>query len=381
MSTPSRWWERIASGVVSFADKDIFGPAVGVAGSLVFALAGLYQQRIAAAHFLWRPGRQPEWIATGFWACVLLLFFAGWAKAIADGRARRGLLNETSRIRNSVETLPDRAFRDAYLSAAVESAWILNNLAPRQLRVEVGEGDLKVLIRVQLQALVELATSYGGVAARTTYAANVMTFVPALSAAPWFSPEQDALLRFIPKSFNREHLAGLLLLDPELSVSSASQGEPDPAMRAFALPVPRQAEDSRGRLLVLPGAPLAYVTGEAEGYSDTETLGDWFRKRASFSDETVEQVLEYFGSERGKQSRSFMSIPLDYLDRRVGVLNLHADVPFLLGPERGDDRLATNGERQEIFRALTTPFVREVAALVAHLGSAWGVVRSPEEPS
>ena len=81
-------------------------------------------------------------------------------------------------------------------------------------------------------------------------------------------------------------------------------------MQAVALPIPAITKADDGRWKVLPGAPLAWVTGRIDGYADAHTIGEWFEKFGDFPPSIKAQVVHYLTKGAGTVSRSFVSRPL-----------------------------------------------------------------------
>jgi hypothetical protein len=138
---------------------------------------------------------------------------------------------------------------------------------------------------------------------------------------------------------------------------AASSFVRDEAVPEIKLPLPRTLERA-GRSAALPGAPYAFLTQEMSGYHNTDTLLDWCRNKGDFAPSVISELENYFSSGPGKAIKSFISMPLT---ARVGVLNIHADRPDILGPAL---------QRREIFLALITPILLHLGDLVGAFAAA-----------
>ena len=90
-------------------------------------------------------------------------------------------------------------------------------------------------------------------------------------------------------------------------------------------------------------------------YRDSLTLPEWCRTQGDFPPSVQDELTDYFARGPGKAVRSFVSTPLR---SELGVLNLHANRPDLLGP-----RL----EKRETFQALVTPLLQDLEDALVEL--------------
>lgn len=106
---------------------------------------------------------------------------------------------------------------------------------------------------------------------------------------------------------------------------------------------------------VLPGAPWAHVYRSAAGFSDLAEFEHWARNQGDFSPGTINDMLEYFQTGKGRNIKCFFSVPLILREGEdpIGVLNVHRNVKGMLG-ERAMD----------LFLPFTSPFRLLLAELI-----------------
>jgi hypothetical protein len=94
-------------------------------------------------------------------------------------------------------------------------------------------------------------------------------------------------------------------------------------------------------------------------WTGTRTGGrfiSWCVERGDFQPSVQDELKDYFENGAGKQIRSFISRRLTgEKGTAIGVLNLHADRPNILGPAV---------ERREVFQAMLTPFFVELSQAI-----------------
>lgn len=346
-----------------FVGSPAFAAVTAAAAAVVGLLGSVYQREIAAAFPLTPlgPFEVVSWRAVFFWAALSGLAWLVYLRQRVDDEVRTGLVNSTGnveqtsrRIEEFVQTLPPRAFQTELARAVAEVHYAVSSAMPRVAGPTLSEEELVHVIRGTLHAIASLALVYDDQplmdGQRARYCANVMLFVPS-------GPELDNVeIQFFAAESDRRQLRGVLRLRTDLS-STSDPGDghaPDANVPDLNLPVPLAAERNR-RKGALPGAPFAFLTRNAAGYNDTQTIVEWCRDQGDFLPSVQQQLVEYFSSGRGRDIRSFISMPLD---RQLGVLNVHANRPDILGPRI---------ERRETFRALITPVLQDLADAVGHL--------------
>lgn len=347
----------------SIVDSPVFAVGLALLAILIGLLGSAYQTDIASAFPLklsgpWGPISLP---AAGFWGALALLGIGLYHRQRADDRARDELRQATLRveeatrtIQTSVQTLPGRAFLDEVSGQVAHSRVVLDELRQASDK-ERKPLDISFAVRSQLKMLASLAGSYDerlkDQGRAVTYTANVFVAVGA-STVDWsrvtFStPEDLAKTPYVLR----------------LRADWEADNRSEPALIAAAtdkllLPVPSSTKMD-GKWIVLPGAPMTYMTGDSTGYDDTSTLAEWCRREGNYSSQVIKQLSEYFKDGPGKDIRSFVSAPIAVGKKRFGVVNIHADATYVLG-----------GNRRHNFLALTAPLLFDLAELVDQLLSA-----------
>jgi hypothetical protein len=377
------WLLKVRSVVASAA----YGTVTTVLAVIAGLLGSVYQSDVANAFPLVWSGPWEGWSirALAFWASVVVFAGMFFLRQRSDDNARSVLAKaaaaaeeNTRRIEGLVQTLPPRAFQTQLAEMFVTVHAALDNVVVRSVRSFVVAEDLISVIRSLLHSVASLAALYDGQPmtdrGAALYSANVMLFVPRGTES---SPFPAGLrLLFQPEEYDERRLKGVLVLRQDLSSTSV---EPviDSAVPAIALPVPEVAERD-GRWIALPGAPRAFLLGEADGYADTDTITDWAERKGNFPPSVRDALRRYFSEGEGRGIRSFISRPIGLAGdgaTPLGVLNIHANRPNLLGPSM---------EKRQIFQALLTPVLVELAdalqALV-RLEAAATRVAQPERPA
>lgn len=217
------------------------------------------------------------------------------------------------------------------------------------VRAENAEGrlattDLFRTIRCVLGFVMHLAWVFDE-SPPLVYCANVMRFRPVETILAEDEFPLQSRMEFIEPGTHYRTLRGVLDLDVQLSASmQAATLEPDPELRAFALPVPRVKNEwaQNQEQYFLPGAPALYVTRSRNSVDATEPLlyycGDTFElseycaRTCMFTQDVIYQLRNYFRVEKGHAIQSFVSVAL----RRggeptpLGVLNIHRNAPAVL---------------------------------------------------
>jgi hypothetical protein len=149
-----------------------------------------------------------------------------------------------------------------------------------------------------------------------------------------------ARLKFCEPEVRISELHGVLDLRTELSAQTGSSSdEPDLSLVPLALAIPDavqvkiQGED-RPKWRILPGAPIAFATGQPNWYSDTSDFRAWCRMHGDFTEAVREEVGEYFRVDTQPRVGGFISFPLvwdqnDADEEPLGILNIHRELPGL----------------------------------------------------
>ena len=147
-------------------------------------------------------------------------------------------------------------------------------------------------------------------------------------------------LRFIDQTTSVDHLKGVLELMPTLSTTAGdTNASLDASVPTICLPVPKITKQN-GLYQVLPGAPLAFAERLPSIQVQASNVARWCEENADFTQAVRQQINSYFEESGTSSVRSFISIPLCYIDENngaddkekdpVGVLNIHCDRERLL---------------------------------------------------
>lgn len=164
------------------------------------------------------------------------------------------------------------------------------------------------------------------------YAANIMRMVPSTFIHGAFGERVTAALKIeeVPPTWSA--VRGVLLLDPQLSISSDDLG-PDPMVGdfAFLLPLPLPDGTFRQDGFLMPGAPTAFFTKRLTAVDQLRLLAECQATSNVLSDGGMERMRSYLTSAQGRHVQSFISHPLladtKYLPKAV--LNVHTNTRAL----------------------------------------------------
>lgn len=282
-------------------------------GLLVFAglFGGLYSDEIRGAFpFVAGPYGEVEVAAVVFWATFLsgvaLLLIQQYLREGARAESQQDLDKAVLALQETIRTTPPHGFMIEWLDF-----FRVAQVAFGVTRPHHGGTLDPVLIqrscRTILGAIAALASKYDD-RENSRYAANIMLFHPSGMTSPFghvasakFPGPGDAI--------------GVLELRREFSAST--DGEPDeedPEIQEFCLEIPDRWKVKVGDgdvdlWRVLPGAPMAAVTGLPDYLEDVGTIGNWCREHGDFLRETQDEIVRYFRDETPTIA-SFVSIPL-----------------------------------------------------------------------
>lgn len=328
-----------------------FGGITAICGVFAGYLGSHFDKEVWVAYWPWfwpdtvfSPEASSVWAAAWtFGACFTGTF---WGQARSSKRATDGL-HDASRLVASktdsltaktdaldglvrqLHTLPPRGFLVKYRDAIrLANETFFSVQAP-----DATTDEIAAAIRTQLICVLKLASAYDVDGEKATYGCNLMVFRDAKSLRNDEASAIDSRMRFVDSGVTVTKLAGALDLLLPLSVSTSSQDRPDPALNAFALPVPAVSKAESG--VLLPGAPLAFVDRTEAVIESPE---DWLSRSGSFSSK-VQAELKVFFDERSNVLQSFASIPLYSStttngEAPIGVLNIHRNLPNKLLAEK-----------------------------------------------
>ena len=227
------------------------------------------------------------------------------------------------RLVQRLHTLPPLGFLREYANSGRLLVELTANAGP-----DASVAELDELVRIQLVCILKIVAVFDDGGADARYGCNVMRFLDSATLQPADLPALQARLRFAEAGVQLSGLAGVLDVQQALSVSSDSDGRPDPQLVAMALPVPLLApgvEPDDGP--VLPGAPETFLSGEASVFEATSDLAR-LSQDGRFSRFVIDQLRAFFDAPRSA-IRSFACFPVHAPGtspgRPIAVLNIHRD--------------------------------------------------------
>jgi hypothetical protein len=327
-------------------------PAIAACFTMLLIVAGgvgsIYSVEIRRAiPFNWSPrGRflvggpwsfSPQ--ATIFWALVLISALIFYFRQRADDRARDAaqntLVQGARTLEQMIRTMPPPNFLGLFAQLYNQSARIMEDA----LNVENNpdRDDYIQGARRLLQIIATLAWKFDGDDPGVHYAANIMLVKFSGALADVEKPAIRERLVFCDQEVSLDDLLGVLDLDLELSTTAPDpDAQPDAALTPMALPLPVAPQTPTG-YRVLPGAPMAYFTRQADGFSDTAALKEWCETEGDFTQAVKANLEAYF---LASDFKSFFCIPLfstpdpaDALEEPIAILNIHCDRLGLLTHE------------------------------------------------
>ncbi len=161
------------------------------------------------------------------------------------------------------------------------------------------------------------------------FRANLMVYVPPGLCRLYGKEVIQETWQFETDGFDPGGAGGMLLMDPLLTIDGLPETDPQPYKRMLTLPVPLDLRRD-GTLQALPGAPTALLLDEGFAVQpDTRKMAD----EATYLRDTVRDNLRQYFAEDGEGAavRSFISLSIGPPENRVGVLNIDAGVPHVIG--------------------------------------------------
>jgi hypothetical protein len=292
----------------------------------------------------------------------------------AQDQAQREIVARAEELAKLIRTLPPTnfltVFGNLYGMATGAAYNVFGPITPVVNRIETEQG-----IRHLLRYIAILAQKFDGDHPNTRYAANLMLFRASSSLDEAERRAIQPNLRFIDQTASIDQLKGVLELIPALStVATDENASPDTQLPAICLAVPKSTK-LNGLYQVLPGAPLAFAERLPSIQVQASMVARWCQVNADFTQSVREQITSYFEDSATARVRSFISIPLCYVDENdgaddktkdpVGVLNIHCDRERLL--HLGDDQ--NSSEPMSHFVDITRPLRLILTQLVFALNS------------
>lgn len=302
--------------------------------------------------------------ATIFWVLVVASALIFYFRQRADDRAREiaqdALISRARNLEHLIRTLPPPNFLSVLAQILGQADRITDaiNAANKPDREDLVQG-----LRHLLNLTAKLAQSFDGNDPAVHYGANIMSVRYSGSMNEAEEAEIQSRLFFCEPEASVDQLLGVLDLNAEFSTTADdSTAKADPNLEPFALPLPAEPYTETG-YRVLPGAPMAYFTRQADGFADTAELRQWCDSEGDFTNAVKDELEDYF---RHAQFRSFLSIPLfatadateQLDDDPIAILNIHSDRLGLL---------ATANEPASHFVSIIRPFQLNLAKILWRL--------------
>lgn len=270
--------------------------------------------------------------------------------------AEAKLDDRADQLEQLIRTMPPRDFLSA-VSEMFRSADKLVDAILGVPKTPQNPDAIDQSVREILKMVALLAAKFSGHRpGRHRYAANIMLF-RSLEDLKGNLSEVETRLKFMVSGATVDGLRGILDVIQSLSATAeTNSSEADHELEPFALPVPKEIK-RRDKTTVLPGAPYAFVEGQASVFFDTSEVYRWCKDYADFTEDVESSVKEFF--ENDNRVNAFISIPLK--ERVTGfpfaVLNIHSDV------EKGF--LHTDGHSVSQFNNLILPFCDALVKLLS----------------
>ena len=324
--------------------------------SLAGGLFGIYADDIRDAWPFQFHARGPiSWTAFWSWMTAILAALGFFFRQRADDTMREKtqaqLVSQTAELAKLVHkedqmhqkrikelselirTLPPAKFVDSFAELhEISDIAIGKVLASRPYDPE----QVEEAIRLVLRAVATLARIFDGDLEHVSYAANIMIYTDSASLSAHEKNEiQNKSLKFVEPGVTIDGLAGILELQIHLSANTVMDESHDTNLKPLALPVPlnpRSGTTADAKWKVLPGAPLAIVTGLPDIHTDFALLMRWCAAHGEYSPSVMREFFNYLES-HSEHMQGFLSVPLLQRENpttRFAVLNVHCQRKGLL---------------------------------------------------
>jgi hypothetical protein len=328
-----RWRKTVVPAVL---DLSVIILPVAIA-----VIVGKWPEDVAKAHFRIAASLDAvSWPATAFWSACALAFVAA---AINVGRTRL-----EAKKAEDLALIRDHAIA---LQPVVDSM----TAVCRDAMAKYGKPHPDAALRLMLDALAQVAWFYDGKPA-ARYASNVMLYVPAERA------DEGQFLRLSFWDGQRTELRGMLDLQRDWSTAMGTTAARDKMLTPLALPIPKE-EKRGGKHRVLPGAPQAFIRRDSEFKQDSADLVRWCEEYGDFSPNVRDELKLYLATPAGKATRSLVSISIIHPSRAhgdpIGVVNIHRNLPGMLGKKAATFILATGPIQGFIAEILAKKLARQ----------------------
>lgn len=351
------------------AGSALLAGITAVLGAVVGLLGSIYSQEIKSS---WPFGEQLELDAPiwSFYGALFAFGFLFFVNMRGQGRAYERSINHLDRMMRdqgqaydtSIQHL-DRLIRTVppsdYLKDFEDTLLESGGLTAFALGPKSDPAALYVAIHSCLASLGELARGLDESPEDVRFGVNLMCFVPYDNSSVQL-PHLDFW-----DSGDQTQLQGYLQLLPEFSICLTSEETSlDDTVTPLLLPIPKPefSQDTKGRTLLLPGAPQAYsADANLFVWDDTAKIPEWCRNKTGFRPTVADDLEAYFRSDAGQHVKSFVSVPIfspsvtDGVELHVcGIINIHSNRTGILGEEG-----------PKLFLSLTAPYKLMLGALLA----------------
>lgn len=372
-----RLWEELERVEVSW-DKKFLDPWLFALASASLAFAGvlgsLYSEVIKTAFPINLFPSQPwywPWQPTSFWllglTSILWLGFRGRAADRSRYKAEGRLNDKAKEIVDTLRTMPPHDFLAEFaacckeLQRSTRIGLTVYNPTSNPVRRELA-------IRTVLQYIANLAATFDASEEYVRYGVNVMLFKD--SQAIDQVDEIEERLRFCDSAACINKLQGILDLQIKLSATTTVNDEEsdktkyksDSSLNELALPIPTITE-AGGKYLVLPGAPVAFVSRKTSYGFDTRTLiHERDEAGYDFNRQIQRELVDFF--EETSEIKSFVSIPL-FKDEDSELAGI-AHGPFAILNIHSNRANIFSGEKKlvEQFESICEPFKGKLVELL-----------------
>lgn len=307
--------------------------------------------------------------ATGAYVFWLAVFIAGglfWANLAAQTRKGDKARMDLDAAVKRLNTIPSETFLPAYSRCWSQASAVTFACIAAKSQGSLTPGAIDDAIRTVETAVLESAKDFDGASDSADYSSNIMLWRN--NGEP---PEDSGALNVARVAPHDPAIAGVLELVPSLSVTVRAQrsgqpgvaASPDTLTKSILLPVPEAQGkflDDNGveKLVLLPGAPLAFSSGECAVFPRMQEFIEMLRNGTTLDDRVKRRVINYFTEGEGKHIRSFGSFailpPGAESALPIGVLNLHSNCAGIL---------EDNGET--LFAPVLAPFLSLLALLLS----------------
>jgi len=314
--------------------KPWFSGGTAVVGTFAGFLAAIYADEIRNAFPFYWGGGSLDWHVAECWAALALFgsMFGlnSWALTTSTDLQLKELQANTLRLEDLIQTLPPAEFLSGFQTFLSRSYPVAAKGADTTAGpLEVRDGILSVL-----SSLAYMVQLFERSSKDCEYSANIMVFRKFDGLSDVERADFERRAQFTERGGTGGNAwSGVLELLPSLAVFlKHGVARPDrERLPRFVLEIPLPDYRVDGlKSAVLPGAPEAFCTGAYTLVPDTFNMGAECREKRALRHSVADAMDSYFRSGRGRDIRSFISIPIfppgvKASDEPIGVVNIHND--------------------------------------------------------